>query len=231
MRLVLGVHLIPDKRTSRFVYLYQPSVHHRCFYSRRFYLPEGTGLRIVTNSVVLVEVYNHEVLGQGLQDLHVAPLFRIDWSKMHLNDDLVDPLEHVNREVLESLVLSSLNIDLQNPVFIGQVVPLDHILEGEVNIGTRIFSHLTNTVRIVMTSSLIGCADGLFSVGAVVHVVMNFEFIGDVAAKRITTFNSNVDHSFSIPQEVFADNISTFTWSTIPGILAICVLNKYGFTL
>ena len=82
-----------------------------------------------------------------------------------------------------------------------------------------------------MTSSLIGCADGLFSVGAVVHVVMNFEFIGDMAAKRITTFNSNVDHSFSIPQEVFADNISTFTWSTIPGILTICVLNKYGYTL
>lgn len=118
---------------------------------------------------------------------------------MHLNDDLVDPLQHVNREVLESLVLSSLDIDLQDPVLISQVVPLDHILKSEIDIGACIFGDLANTVGVVVTSSFIGGADGLFSVGAVIHIVMNFELIGDVAAKRISTFYSNVDHSFSIP--------------------------------
>ena len=178
-----------------------------------------------------MEVYDYEVLGQGLQDLHIAPFFRIDWSEMHLNNDLVDPLEQVNREVLESLILSSLNIDLQDPVLICQVVPLDHILKGKVYIGSCIFSNLTNAVGIVVTSSFIGGADGLFSVGAVIHVVMNFELIGDVAAQRIPTFNTNVNHSFSIPQKVFANHISTFTWSTITGIFTICVLNRYCFTL
>jgi len=89
LRLVLGVHMVPDERTSWLVYFYQSFVHHCGLYCWRFYLASITSA--ITYCVVLVEVYDHKVLSQCLEDLHIPPLLRVDRPKMHLNDDLVDP--------------------------------------------------------------------------------------------------------------------------------------------
>ena len=130
LRLIFCVVLVPDKGTGRFVDLYQPFVHQGHLDCWRSYLPQATQGGIKANSIILVEVDYGKILGQCFDDLHVAPVFFIDPSKVHFHDNLVNVFKLFDGEILESFVLASLDIYFENPVFPSEVVSFDHIIQG-----------------------------------------------------------------------------------------------------
>ena len=151
---------------------------------------------------------------------------------MNFHNNLVKPLELLDWKVLESLVLSSLDVNLQEPMLIGEVVPFDHVIQGKIGVPPCILSDVpdTLTVKPCLPIASIGTC-WHFQVSAVVLVVRDVELFRQGASKRVSAFNSEVDEALNILEIVLAEDVASLVCVADASVLAVCVLNIALFTL
>ena len=192
--LVSGVEGVPGIRPFLTLNVDELSVDESGLQSRCLQPPTLPGLlMLVANDVVLVNVDHCEVFSQSAIHIQHAPLLGVDEAHVNLHHDHVYLLQVLHREVLEGLVLGPLNVNLQRPVLTRQVVPLYHVLQGDVGELSVSLSLLPHTLVIESIAAPVFVATGGFGVSAVVLVVWHSMLSSEVTAQGVPPLDADID--------------------------------------
>ena len=67
---------------------------------------------------------------------------------MNFHNNLVKPLQLLDWKIFECLILTSLNVDFQEPMFISKVMPFDHIVQGKIGVSPCILCDVPNALTV-----------------------------------------------------------------------------------
>ena len=76
-----------------------------------------------------VVVHHHEFISQCPEDVEYSPLFLVDLIQVYLSWDLVNIIQHIDREIFEHTVFASLTVKLEVNMLILKSIRFDDVLE------------------------------------------------------------------------------------------------------
>lgn len=132
----------------------------------------------------------------GFEHVQHAPFLRVDVIKVQLGHYLVDVVQVFDRKVLESWILSSLTVNLQENSFVLQLVLSDYPVKSVVGFDPGLFRDRTQTDKVEVITVIVRAAIGSLFIGAVELVVRHDFLCGHLTAEVVSRFNPKVYQGF-----------------------------------
>ena len=129
-----------------------------------------------------VVVDNNKFLHQASDDVQIAPLLGVDVAEMKLPYDLVDIVQVLEGEVLESRPLPSLAVYFDEYVLLQEAINPQHVFQGVEDFSRCYLGPFAHADVVEVVVVLIEGAGGSEGVGAVVLVVGHGFLLGQLAS-------------------------------------------------
>ncbi len=172
---------------------------------------------------------SHEFVSNALEDVEHSPF--LSSEEVKFDNDIVDLVQVLQGESLESSILAALAVRLQRKVFVGEVVDVEDVFEGVEGIELGGFGCGADAdIRKVVHIFVFG-AEWSDPSGAVVLIVVHRVPSSQIASKTVICPHPDVQQSFRPVKEITAQDISSIVFGAVPHELAVCVLSQMSPTL
>lgn len=145
---------------------------------------------------------------------------------MELNKELIDILKIFGWESLESSILCSFNVYLENNALIGESFGINDIFEGRKGVFLCYFcvvrsAHIHEIIFFRFIRAMWRLVDR-----TIIHMVDHVIIFGDLASELVILIHPNVNQSLGVLHMVIASDVPSVKNRSQSHVLAICVLKS-----
>ena len=149
---------------------------------------------------------------------------------MRFHEDLVNIIQVLDRQIAESKILASVDVDFEHNVFVCKVFLFYYVLQRPV-LQIFLLSNLSYTDVFVFVVIVVSVANGVMLVCAIELVVRHYMCRSYVATEVIESVNTQIDHSLRAVNKIIAYDIATVSFVSISFKYTVSVLYLIRFTL